>query len=121
MLQRAEQAARPLAQMLEHITIRPLAAPLNALQPGNRYVQRNPIWAPTSLPATPTREIRPKSLDAWAATPALMLFYGGIQFGCASRISGQEAILPVGMWQRERHAPQALRRYRFRRGGARGL
>ena len=68
--------------------------------------------------ATPTRETRPKSLDAWAASLALMLFYGGIHFGCASRISDPEAILPVGMWQRERHAPQALRRYRFCLGGA---
>ena len=107
--------------MLEHIIFRPLTAPLNALSPVDRYFQRDLIWAPTSLPGTPTRETRPKSLDAWAASLALTLFYAGIHFGCASRISDSEAILPVGMWQRERHAPQALRRYRFRLGGAHGL
>jgi hypothetical protein len=82
MLQRAEQAARPLAEMLEHITIRPLAAPLNALQPGNRYVQRSGRQ-PASLPRRQERSDQNLSMRGQRPLPSC---YFMVEFNSAAQV-----------------------------------
>ena len=55
--------------------------------------------SPEDLPLGPAIDLesRPKSLNAWGSvTCPHVVLYGGIHFGCASRIKDPEAVLPVG-------------------------